>query len=105
HVDMADISLLGAHYGLTGAAVLPYAYLDVGPTSDTTVNGRPMTDDSIEFEDLMMFAINFDTASLPAMNRRPPAAARPLALSQSAGDALTVSVPVQVATDQVFTAS
>src|ERR1051325_8111119 len=33
-INTLDLSLLGSHYGLTGAAVTPFAYLDVGPTSD-----------------------------------------------------------------------
>src|SRR5262249_23159310 len=105
HVDLADISLLGAHYGLSGAAVAPYAYLDVGPTSDTTVNGRPTTDHSIEFEDLMMFALNFEVASPPAVGGRERAPVlRRAGATQIAGDALAMTAPVQVDADQVFMA-
>ena len=39
-VGMVDLSALGAAYGLSGAAVAPVAYLDVGPTSDGTVDGE-----------------------------------------------------------------
>jgi len=41
-VDTADISLLGAHYGLTGPASIPFAYLDVGPTTNGGPSGRPV---------------------------------------------------------------
>jgi len=34
-------------------------YCDVGPTHDTTDRGVPLTDDSIDFEDLMVFAMNY----------------------------------------------
>ncbi len=62
-VEIADISLLGDHYReqpFPGA----YNYLDVGPTTDYTVDGRPTTDNEINFEDLMMFAINHGQVGL-----------------------------------------
>ena len=62
-VNTADLSLLGMHYGLSGAAATAYSYLDVGPTTDHSVNGRPLTDSQINFEDLVMFALNFDVVS------------------------------------------
>jgi len=62
-VGLADISLLGDHYGQRPFPVT-YNYLDVGPTTDNTVNGRPTTDDAINFEDLMMFAINHGQVGL-----------------------------------------
>ena len=34
-------------------------YLDVGPTTIGYVDGRPVTDDRVNFEDLILFAINF----------------------------------------------
>src|SRR5262249_33533639 len=43
-VTTADVSVLGAHYGITGAAVDAFAYLDVGPTTDLSVSARPTTD-------------------------------------------------------------
>jgi hypothetical protein len=64
-VDTADISLLGANYGIFGAPVAAVAYLDVGPTTDFSVNARPTTDDRVNFEDLIMFAINYGTVSAP----------------------------------------
>jgi hypothetical protein len=64
-VSTPDISLLGAHYGLSGAALAGYEYLDVGPTTDNSVNGRPTTDSKTNFEDLVIFALNyFPAASL-----------------------------------------
>jgi len=84
-VDLADISLLGAHYGLSGAEELPYAYLDVGPTTSYSVDGRPITDGQIDFEDLVMFAIDYMQVSAPA------SAARPLVAA--ATDGLLLDVP------------
>src|SRR6185369_4067130 len=64
-VNTVDISLLGMHYGLSGGALAGFEYLDVGPTTDASVNGRPTTDGKTGFEDLVMFAINyFPVASL-----------------------------------------
>src|SRR5205085_7846757 len=40
-VFTGDISLLGAHYGVAGAALAGYEYLDVGPTMDHSPNTRP----------------------------------------------------------------
>jgi len=63
-VDIGDISLLGAHYGTAEPDPLYLACLDVGPTTDYSVDARPTTDNRVQFEDLMMFAINFGAVSL-----------------------------------------
>lgn len=64
-VSTADISLLGSNYGITITSPHAVNYLDVGPTTDYYVNARPTTDNKINFEDLMMFAINYGTVSAP----------------------------------------
>ncbi|HEY6196178.1 MAG TPA: Ig-like domain repeat protein [Candidatus Eisenbacteria bacterium] len=88
-VTTSDLSALGMHYGLTGAAVAPFNFLDVGPTTDLSVTARPTTDDKINFEDLVMFALNyFPVASAPQAQARPAAAAT---------DGVTLSAPVHVA--------
>jgi hypothetical protein len=33
---------------------------DIGPTNDGTINGYPLADSTIDFEDLLIFAFNFD---------------------------------------------
>ncbi len=58
-VSTADLSLLGAHYGLTGAGLAGFEYLDVGPTTNNGVTGRPTTDSKTNFEDLVMFSLNY----------------------------------------------
>ncbi len=58
-VTTADISLLGAHYGVSGGALAGFEYLDVGPTSTNHPDGLPLTDSAVNFEDLVMFALNF----------------------------------------------
>src|SRR5262249_51652717 len=66
-VGLEDVSLLGAHYGISGTTITTdnVAYLDVGPTTDGLTTGRPLTDDVIDFEDLMMFSLNFHAVSGP----------------------------------------
>ena len=72
-VNMSDMSHFGNNYGITLADPPPdpLAYLDVGPTSDYYVNALPTTDNRVQFEDLMMVAINFNQVSKLA----PPTAA------------------------------
>jgi FlgD Ig-like domain len=94
-VDTADMSLLGANYGIFGAPVAAVAYLDVGPTTDFSVNARPTTDDRVNFEDLIMFAINYGTVSAPGM----------IADRPSAGvDALTVETSGSVGVGEILSA-
>jgi len=87
-VTTSDLSVLGAHYGISGAAVDAVDYLDVGPTTDLSANARPMTDHKINFEDLVMFAINY----YPVVSA-PQAHAAPAASSQ---DALALAAPSAV---------
>jgi hypothetical protein len=67
-VATEDVSLLGAHFGIVGAAVTAFAYLDVGPTTTTYIDGRPTTDNRIDFEDLVMFALNYGQTTGPMMS-------------------------------------
>jgi hypothetical protein len=64
-VDIDDISKLGFHYGTQDGDALYLDTLDVGPTTDNFVNTLPETDDRIQFEDLILFAINFGQVSKP----------------------------------------
>jgi hypothetical protein len=75
-VNTADISLLGANYWATLIHNDPVNYLDVGPTTDYSVDARPTTDNRVQFEDLMMFAINFGQVSFLA-GSAPRAVERP----------------------------
>ena len=87
-VSLADVSLLGSVYGRVLTAGDTYAYLDVGPTTDFSVNARPLTDQRVNFEDLVMFGINFGQVSAPASRATPVAATR---------DELQLDAPAQVA--------
>lgn len=57
-----DINRLALCYGTTGGDSAYDPFCDVGPTDDMTSEGIPGTDDLIDFEDLMIFALNFNTA-------------------------------------------
>ena len=74
-VNTADMSLLGANYGKSGAAVDAVNYLDIGPTVDRSVNTRPTTDNVIGFEDFILLGLNYSpVVSGPAAHARPAAA-------------------------------
>ena len=66
-VNTADLSFLGAHYGATLGDPDVLGCLDVGPTTDYSVHARPTTDNRVDFEDLMMFAINYGEVSGPQL--------------------------------------
>lgn len=67
-VNDLDVSLLGAHYGISGTAITTagVSYLDVGPTVDFGMASRPFTDGRIDFEDLIVFATNYGEVTAPA---------------------------------------
>jgi hypothetical protein len=63
-VDDDDIDKLGGNYGLAPPAGIPgYPECDVGPTDDQSRFGIPLPDDIIQFEDLMIFAMNYGAVS------------------------------------------
>jgi hypothetical protein len=104
-VDAADLSALGDSYGLSGGAVAAVAYLDVGPTQDFSVATRPSTDNVLDFEDLVMFAINFDVGALPrtvTLARSEAARGAGSEPAQSTADRLRVTAPERVSTGQEF---
>lgn len=61
--DYVDVNALGTYYGTTQDTGDPGADIDIGPTDDFTGLGIPETDNTIGFEDLMIFALNYDTVS------------------------------------------
>ena len=96
HVDGSDISRLGSHYGITLVLNDPYNYLDVGPTTNNSVNARPTTDNKVNFEDLVLFAINYSVVSAPQF------AAGLVAADQ---DAIALDVPALPAVGGTFAVS
>ncbi len=67
-VEFVDVSFLGDHYGTAPPNPLYENMLDIGPTTDNSTNGRPTTDNRIQFEDLIILSINYGMVnkSLPA---------------------------------------
>ena len=98
-VGTADVSYLGANYGVTLANPDVRGCLDVGPTTDYSVNARPTTDSRIDFEDLIVFAMNYNVVSL--MVSHGPSTQSTLA---SFND-LTVEAPQAVQAGEMVTAS
>jgi len=99
HVAVADISLLGSRYGTSDGDPLYMNTMDVGPTHDMSVFGHPTTDDVIDFEDLMMFSLNFDrnaseVGPAPFMAASPAPAGR---------NSVYLDVPELPAVGQTFT--
>ncbi len=70
-VNTVDISALGSHYGTSSAGFL---YLDVGPTTTFLPSGRPVPDAMIDFEDLIIFSINYGAVSKPGILTGPRSA-------------------------------
>jgi len=71
-VTVPDITALGTYFGLTNLGLNhPGNHVDVGPTHDNSRLGIPETDDDIDFEDLMIFAMNFEVVS-PAKSGAAP---------------------------------
>ncbi len=56
---VSDINDLGAAFATTPIDIGYNADADVGPTDDWSAKGIPTTDSLIDFEDLMIFALNF----------------------------------------------
>jgi hypothetical protein len=96
HVSLLDVSALGAHYGVRVTSNDAWTCLDVGPTTDFSVDTRPTVDGRIDFEDFMMFAMNFGVVSAPSASLRPVAAAM---------NASQLVVPALPAVGQTFDAS
>jgi hypothetical protein len=91
--------LLGNNYGSSGGALAAVAYLDVGPTTTLSVGGLPTTDNVIDFEDLVMFALNYGLVSGPI--------ASPVPLEASTSpvvDQLALEAPGQVSAGATVTA-
>jgi hypothetical protein len=100
-VNDADVSLLGAHYGISGSAITSagVSYLDVGPTVDFALTSRPFTDNHIDFEDLVVVASNYGLVSAPA-SIVADAASAPRGPEQ-----LTLDAPGAVDAGALFTAT
>jgi hypothetical protein len=59
YVNASDITVLGACFATIHAGPGYNNFCDVGPTDDWSRLGIPLTDDIIDFEDLMVFSMNY----------------------------------------------
>jgi len=65
-VDTLDAARLAACYGTAAADSAFAAVCDIGPTDSGDETGTPLTDGAVDFEDLMIVALDFDTTVPPA---------------------------------------
>ncbi len=102
-VSDLDVSLLGAHYGISNGAITSAGvhYLDVGPTTNLAVTSRPFTDNRIDFEDLIVFATNYGAVSSPASVIADATAA---ARSAKGSERLALRAPSLVESGETFEA-
>jgi parallel beta-helix repeat protein len=65
-VDSDDIALLSAVWGTDGSG---NPAIDVGPTTDGGRHSLPTPDDTIDIEDLMMFAMNYENTDYTSYSK------------------------------------
>ncbi len=81
NVFVADFAKLSGTYG-SAPSDPDYETCDVGPTDDHSRVGVPLPDDALDFEDLMIFSMNYDVVSPRVVPFLPsPEATHELALS------------------------
>ncbi|MFO7608051.1 MAG: Ig-like domain-containing protein [Candidatus Krumholzibacteriia bacterium] len=108
-VDTTDVAILALDYGLHRDKVDWDAAADVGPTDDRTATGIPVTDGEVDFEDVMIVAMNHGVPAAPVSAggevrlawRRPAPEVWVLHLEEAhasfKGLRITLAVPVGVA--------
>ncbi len=99
-VNGLDVSVLGAHYGVALVpASDPLGYIDVGPTATHLPTGLPLTDNALDFEDLVIIAINYGGVSAPQLR------AGPAAVAVASSDGIVLERPEAVALGDLVTAT
>lgn len=63
-VDAADIAILASAFGTVDGGDYWNNVCDVGPTTNYGRISRPVPDDAIDFEDLMVFAMNYENTGI-----------------------------------------
>lgn len=101
-VTTADVSFLGAHYGATPPVGDPLECLDIGPTADGTPASRPLTDNQIDFEDLMILSLDLGLAGPPLVATAPRAGE---AAPPPAAPRVTLLAPRRVAAGETVEAA
>ena len=59
YVDASDNAIFSATYGKSEGKPGFNPHADIGPTHDHKSKGIPLPDDNVEFEDMMIFAMNY----------------------------------------------
>ncbi|MFZ1684549.1 MAG: T9SS type A sorting domain-containing protein, partial [Candidatus Zixiibacteriota bacterium] len=90
NVYVQDLALFSVAYGTKQGDPAFSAYADFGPAVGGSPKGIPLPDDSVQFEDLVIFAINFDAVS-------PIAKTVPIFADQSVNGSLTLALTPTVA--------
>jgi hypothetical protein len=98
-VGTGDISALGAAYGTFAGDQFYNANADVGPTTDFSVIALPTTDNQIQFEDLIVFAINYGQVSRPATQELAAFNEIEIVSPSTLVEGERVSVPIRMAAD------
>lgn len=100
-VNTADLSALGANYGAAFDSSDLRVCLDVGPTVDRGVRSLPVPDGTLDFEDLVIYALNYDIPlARPQAGAGRPRAAEPA--TAAAVEALDVIAPAAVQANESF---
>ena len=90
HVAEADLAVR------IGPSPARQSYLDIGPTADYSVDAMPATDNFLDFEDLIMIAINFEGVTLtgrdPGLTDQPGARPRLELRSEPTPDGVLVKL-------------
>ncbi|UCH83072.1 MAG: T9SS type A sorting domain-containing protein, partial [Candidatus Latescibacterota bacterium] len=66
-IQIQDLALFSLTIGLTQGAGAWNSEGDIGPTDDWSRFGIPLPDDAVDFEDLMIFAMNYGNVAPPPL--------------------------------------
>ncbi len=90
-IDVSDLAIWSNAYwsgvpGFPGGMTNYKKKFDIGPTADNYVFTLPAPDNKIEFEDLMIFSINYGLSAGNALPKTAPASDAPLFVSLGAAE-------------------
>jgi len=96
-VGTGDVSLLGSAYGIDDTDPNYLNTLDFGPTTDLSVDARPTTDNRIDFEDLIVLAVNYGGVGKENLPTLTPAAMSAVTAKIGEVDEATGTFAVEIA--------
>lgn len=102
-VSTPDLSVLGSSYGAVFDTTDGRVCLDVGPTVDGGVRSLPAPDGTLDFEDLVIYALNYQIPLAGPARATPARAAKPGAAADGI-EALALVVPAEVRAGEAFDA-